>query len=363
MAYQTIMNCAYNRANYFTLFIIVTLFFCAFCAHDDFSDDDYYELPEDSSEKEHHLSKEEKASNLSAERKLQDYLLSINSHVFANNDVLTVKERKPPTSITKQPLEKFTDHQAKPSPHVDNIQSDQPYSSLSPEYSQTAGSKKPSTEVPVLNANKPAFLKDPYVVRTNSSAYRNVSSEEWNCQFKANDDCEIVNDLAVGNYFHLKSRNLFHSFQPPSWYLLLNASTLPDSAAGARLITPYMKTGNVSQGCLSVHFITAGSGVQQINLYQQDKGNYCIWNRRSQLNYPSEVPVNNKFEFTIDLFRGSPRFFLELYLDLTRAYARQNTIFALANMRLSYQPCSVDSRNHCRPLPSSTRNDHGNVMP
>lgn len=114
-------------------------------------------------------------------------------------------------------------------------------------------------------------------------------------------------------------------------------------------------------GCLNVHFITSGNGVKQVNLYQQDKGNFCIWSRGSQLSYPNEVPVNSKFEFTIDMFRGSPRFFLELYLDLSRNFVKQSTIFALAKMRLTYQPCSIDNRNHCRP--PSNRNEFGNVMP
>lgn len=254
MTYQN-LNSVYKKTNFLIVFIIVTTFFSATHASDDFSDEDYYELPEDASEKkDDYLSK---GNSLSAERKLQDYLLSIDSHVFVNNDVLTVKERQPPViSITKQPEnKKFSVHETKPLSLAQDIQSDQPYSSKwkqetsPPEYGQPT-SEKPSTAT-LLNEKTPSFYKDPYRVNASSSGSsveRNTSTKAWNCQFRANDDCEIANDQAVGNYFHLESRNLFRDFQPPSWYLLLNASTMPDSAAGARLITPYMKTENVPQG-------------------------------------------------------------------------------------------------------------------
>lgn len=254
MAYQGI-NSVCKQTNFLIVLIIVTTCFSAICALDDYLDEDYYELSEDvPQKKEHHLSK---GNNLSAERKLQDYLLSIDSRVFANNDVLTVKERHPPViSITKKPENnKFTVHETKPSSFIEDIQSDQPLASkwkqeiAQPEYSQPS-SEKPSTAT-LINKNKQSVYTDPYRVNASSSGSsidRKITTKAWNCQFRANNDCEIVNDLAVGNFFHLQSQNLFRDFQAPSWYLLLNASTMPESAAGARLITPYMETQNASQG-------------------------------------------------------------------------------------------------------------------
>ena len=100
-------------------------------------------------------------------------------------------------------------------------------------------------------------------------------------------------------------------------------------------------------GCLSMQYLTIGHGVARVTLFQQDKGNYCIWMDEPQINSPAGVPVNHQMDFTVDLFRGSPRFFLELYLDLSRPGAKE-TIFALVNLRLSYRACYKDNANQCR---------------
>lgn len=113
-------------------------------------------------------------------------------------------------------------------------------------------------------------------------------------------------------------------------------------------------------GCLSIQYITTGDAVARVSLYQQDKGNYCLWMSEPASHTSPDVPANYLMDFTVDLFRGSPRYFLELYIDKHRPGAKES-VFALAHLRLAYRPCFKDNANHCRPVPK--QNDPEIVMP
>lgn len=106
-----------------------------------------------------------------------------------------------------------------------------------------------------------------------------------------------------------------------------------------------------------MQYITVASGVSRVTLYQQDKGNQCLWSSEPQSSSPSIGPVNHQLDFTVDLFRGSPRFFLELYLDLSDPVNARDTVFALANLRLTYRACFNDNSNHCKPKPARSESD------
>lgn len=258
------VNCVY------LLFFITTILFCIHVCQTtgDFSDDDdYYDFgQEDFPKADPHPGKLDSVhSNKLNPEKLHDYLFGIQSQVLSNNDVLTVKPRKPTTTrLTKHTAAQFTVTQAES--QQGDPQSDQPSNSenwKTPTVPQaetstknfwqksvpTEGPRRPVDSSASSAIGKPPSLPEPFDGQT----------QTWNCQFRANQDCGIVNDLAVGKYFNLESRNFFRNFQWKSWYLLMNASTVPDDAVGARLITPYLNTGNVSQGVCVCVFLSLQS--------------------------------------------------------------------------------------------------------
>ena len=199
-----------------------------------------------------------KIGNLTSEQ-IQDYLLNLQSKVFTNNDVYTVKEKKIWPMLKNEEKSSID----KTFIFEDNIQSDQPNNNTNYHHhnqqlsnfrsSTTPGetsSKKPMMSTLKSQQRKASTVRDDFV---QDDQYQSVDSQRmWNCEFKNNHSCGIVNDHSVGEYFHLENRNFFRSFNWNSWYLMLNATTMPKGSAGARLITPYLATKNTSQGVVII---------------------------------------------------------------------------------------------------------------
>ncbi|KAJ6221986.1 hypothetical protein RDWZM_000531 [Blomia tropicalis] len=388
--------------------------------HSTFRSDDFVDITND----------DRTSKPLINSERIKDLLFGIQSNVFTNNEVLTVKDRKPnqwkpkleaekkngskhfgndsvnstnlkqtEMSIVSQPKMRTKWERSKPNSSIhepvplESIQSDQPHQFIQqpakvnskfddkPRYQNRANPEnqylnqreaqpaKSFTNVDKDNVSTTMFVngKSDTFISNIQPKQRNVYPSPpppplppfsplppplpsvWNCEFREGYDCGIVNDQSIGKYFQLENRNFFHNFDWKSWYLTLNTSLLPDSAVGARLITPYMETHNVPKGCLTLQYITQGGGISRVNLFQQDKGNYCVWSSgENRPEISQRQLVNHQLDFTIDLSRGSPRFFIELYLNPS-ASKTEPTVMALANVRLTYRPCYNDNSNQCRP--------------
>lgn len=214
----------------------------------------------------------QKKSILTSE-KLFDYLNSVQSQVLKNEDVLTIKDRnhhhhnqfKNPdnwkstatttttstTTTTVKPniLGKQLDFSASPE---SEIQSDQPFTAT--DFYNVNYNHNNRNNAVTHRTNPDKYLLLANNINSDSNPIQNPTYSDipkaWRCQLDARQDCGLVNDQNVGQYFKLKNHNFVDTghYQWQLWYLMLNSSEMPPNVAGARLITPYFENNKIPTG-------------------------------------------------------------------------------------------------------------------
>ncbi|CAG2103134.1 unnamed protein product [Medioppia subpectinata] len=215
---------------------------------------------------------------------------------------------------------------------------------------------KPSTPVKPVRPVRPTARPD------------RSPGADWSCEFDRN-DCGVINDQIVGNYFKLRS-NQMRPLLGQTNYLWLNITDTTSMSSGARLITPYFPTKNYPKGCLSIDYMMRGNGMKEMIVYQQEGENRCLWSYSSHETSGDSIGTTtemwHKLSLGVDLTAGSPRFFVETHFD-----NRPPNVGSLAISRIQFtcNECQQNSANNCGHKPvvndesDSSTDDYQNDFP